>query len=206
MALTKAQKIYGAILAAAVGAFVSDRSASGPVPASAASLVVPHDSTPLVKSTLKSGTGETGANFSLLARDGSTRRLEALARTECLDPSASDNAFELSPEWGLGSAGEPKADSAVKPITEATLKVAEAFRKHRLDAVMVGLRGYANVDGQGVFIGETFDGGTLLWVTKTSAVFGLEGLRVELRLNVESTVNRKGTVIENSSPHSPGKR
>jgi hypothetical protein len=82
--------------------------------------------------------------------------------------------------------------------------MAEAFRKHRLEAVMVGLRGYANVDGQGVFVGETFDGGTLLSVTKASAVFRLEGLRIELRLNAESTVNRKGMVIENSSPRGGG--
>jgi hypothetical protein len=93
MVLTKAQKIYGTILLAAVGAFMWDRSASGPASVSAASLVVPHDSTLSVKSALKSGTGEATANVGLLARDGSTRRLEDLARTECLDPSASDNAF-----------------------------------------------------------------------------------------------------------------
>lgn len=199
MTLTKSQKIYGAVMLVAAGAFVWDRATSGPT---AVEANAPNKETAALKETpalLESGSSivipELPAD-----RNGLSERLSNLARQQCLDAGAPENAFGIPPEWLPAKPAPVVAVAAVPVEVETNKKLAEAFRGHRLDAVMVGLRGYANVDGQGVFVGETFDKFTLLSVTKSSAIFGLDGVRVELRLAVDSKLNRKGGVIDNASP------
>jgi hypothetical protein len=193
MTLTKSQKIYGAAMLVAAGAFVWDRATSGPAPVEASA---PRKETPALLETSSLITiPELPAD-----RNGLSQRLSSLARQQCLDAAAPDNAFGIPPEW-LPEKPAPVPTVPVVPAeVETNKRLAEAFRSHRLDAVMVGLRGYANVDGQGVFIGETFDKFTLLSVTKSSAIFGLDGVQVELRLAVDAKINRKGGVIDNASP------
>ena len=122
-----------------------------------------------------------------------------LARDEQLDLTACDNAFGLPQKW-VTRAVDPISPTVTAPLPTPNQKRVDSFRQHRLNAVMVGKRGYANLDGQGVFIGEFFDDFKLVSVTKTAAVFELEGSRVELRLTDESKLNRKGSVIENAAP------
>jgi hypothetical protein len=189
MTLTKSQKIYGAVMLVAAGAFAWDRATSGPTAVEASK------ETPVLLESGSMTIPELPAD-----RNGLGERLSSLAREKCLDAAGSENAFGIPPEWLPEKIAPVPTVPVVPAEAEANKKLAEAFRSHRLDAVMVGLRGYANVDGQGVFVGETFDKFTLLSVTKSSAIFGLDGVQVELRLAVDSKMNRKGGVIDNASP------
>ena len=189
MTLTKSQKMYGAVMLLAAGAFVYDRATSGP---SVAEAIAAKDALP-VSEPLSLVIGPEG----LIERDGLNSRLANLARAQCLDSSSSDNAFAMPPVWAPAMWQEATQNSVTPSDIEANKMLVDAFRLHHLDAVIVGQRGYANVDGQGVFAGESLEGFKLLYVTKSSAVFGLEGMRVELRLPIDSKLRGKGGVIEN---------
>jgi hypothetical protein len=194
MAVTRSQKISGAVLAIAVGAFVWDRSSSGSIAAGVsapASLLVAHEP--------GSGGGDVGkTNLDGLWRAQLASRLSAIARAQCLDASCPEDAFATLTPWVIEKPVEvaPVAGSSQNGNKE----LADAFRHHHLDAVVVGRRGYANVEGQGIFVGEIFDGFTLVSVTKSSAVFGRDTARVELKLRLDSKLNHVGSMIENASP------
>ena len=196
MTLTKAQKIYGAALILAAGAFAWDRWSSGSAPAEAAAAVsfaVPRDA--------KVGAVKAQV-LDAPARAGWFQRLARLASDACLDASNPDNAFE-PPGWGHERVNDSNpATTIAEARSKADIEAADAFRKHRLDMVMTGPRAYANVDGQGLFIGEVFDGFTLARVTKSTAVFARDQIRVELHLSTEANIKRRGTLIDNSSPKS----
>lgn len=202
MTLTRSQKMYVAVLAVAAAAFVYDRATSAPTAAQGASgakdaalAVTDFAPSPFPPLAL-SGTAEQG---------GLNIRLQDLARTRCLDASAPENAFSLPPTWPMPKVAEREQVAADMAQTEMNRKLIDAFRQHRLEAVVVGQKGYANVDGQGVFVGETVDRFTLLSVTKSSAVFGLDQLRVELELPNNSRLHGRGNLLEHPSPrHSAG--
>jgi hypothetical protein len=195
MTVTRSQKACGVVLAVAVTAFVWDRSSSGsPAAASAApaSLLVPHEPVAAGSDAGKTNTSDA------LWRAGWASRLNAIAREQCLDASGAGDAFAISTPWTVEKPVEVIAST--QPAVNVNKELADAFRRHRLDAVVVGHRGYANVEGQGIFVGEVFDGFKLMSVTKSTALFGLDNTRVELKLHVDSKLNRVGGVIENASP------
>jgi hypothetical protein len=192
------QKVYGALLLAAVGGFIWDRMSSGPAAVEANAspdLVVPRDAN-------SASGGIKAAPADVLGRSAWRQRLALLASNECLDPSSVPDAFEASEAWANGKIANPAPAPSTQPDSKVNAELAAAFRKHRLDVVMVGARGYANVDGQGIFVGEMLDGFTLMQVTQKTAVFSRENLRVELRLPTDATLKHRGSIIENASPKS----
>jgi hypothetical protein len=211
MALNKKQMMYGVVLVTAAGGFIWDRMSGGggPAPAQgAAATAAPSASDQPAQTTAKDGGAESQASNDSKIRPSPTTgpvaiglRLSAVAGALCLNPANADSAFSVPPGW-----------VKLKPVTEATPQTpqpaapdraeldrgaADAFRqKHHLDAVMMGKRATAMVDGHGVRIGQTLDKFELLSVTKTTATFGLRDARAELRLPAKTTSD--GQVIEDA--------
>ena len=203
MTLTRTQKIYGAVMIVAAGALVWDRSSTGPAKAVASAGDSPLlQSTPKPIADIRSGRDDSSNSFAASAAGNRFRqRMAILARDEQLDPAAAENAFGLPKKW-LTKPLDPALETVNSPVLSQTQTRIETFRQHHLAAVMVGHRGYANVDGQGIFVGESLDGFKLISVTKTTALFELDGSPLELHLVSEIKVNRKGSVIENAAPRS----
>ena len=204
MKLTKQQKIYGAVMVLAGGAFIWDRATSGPAKVEGqtpADLLVQHDR-PAAMGAPSLPLNSTGTASPSGAQRGVEQRLAAVAGAECLDPSSADDAFALSAMWRAKRLPEPADPGpSVKPIDpRADREMAAAFiKRHQLGAVMVrGNRGYAIIDKTGVFVGQTYDHFKLLSVTKTAAVFACGEVRVELRLEGSATLKGDGGVIENA--------
>ncbi len=201
MKLTRTQKIYATVMALAAGALVWDRAGGAPATAeaSAGKALLLQTSAKAVAET-RSSREDSNTSFAASAAGHRFRqRLAILARDEQLDPNLSTNAFALSTKW-VTKPVDPTSSVVGPPLPGLNEKRLDAFRQHHLAAVMVGHRGYANVDGQGVFVGETFDEFRLLSVTKSAARFGFEGLEVELHLLADAKLNHKGSVIENAVP------
>jgi hypothetical protein len=139
---------------------------------SAADPVVRH------KPTAKPRTEATTTAVKTLAL---SERLIAVARANELDSAHADNAFALQRSWVKEKPPEVVQAQPHADPTEADRKLVETFKKHHLDAVMVGRRGaYAIIDGQTVLIGQTFHKFKLQSVTQTTASFSIGELEVEL--------------------------
>jgi len=203
MKLTRTQKIYGAVMIVAVGALVWDRSSTGPTAALASagdSLLL--QSAPKPIADIRTGRDDPSNSFAASAAGNRFRqRLAILARDERLEAGVAENAFGLPKKW-LTKPVDPVLETGNATVPTQTQTRIETFRQHHLAAVMVGHRGYANVDGQGIFVGESLDGFKLISVTKTTALFELDGSPLELHLVSEIKVNRKSSVIENAAPRS----
>lgn len=85
------------------------------------------------------------------------------------------DAFTPAPGWSADSGSDTQQ---MRPETAVTFR-----SQYTLDAVMdTGLRKCAVVNGQTVYLGDTIDGYKLLSVHTRSAVFEIDGIRVELGL------------------------
>ena len=189
MALTKQQIAYGAVLVTAVAAFIWDRAAQGPAPAGAAA---PAPVASAVKSQpMRIDAGEPGALG---------EQLQALARTQQLDLNAVDNAFALAPSWPRKQ-DSGNSNAATRPTEEAVL--ADAFVKgHKLDAVMVRLRGgLVMLDGKALLVGQSIDKFKLVSVTRTTATFAHGETRVVLRLAADGKPGPDGGEPGDGSNH-----
>ncbi len=198
MTLTRTQKIYGGAMIVALLGLVWDRASVGPKAAEASAGGGLLMQSPLIAAS-EGRTGHDDSSSASVAGHHFSQRLAVLAKDQQLDPNVSGNAFGVSKAW-VAKPVKPASVADASVIQGPSPKRVEAFREHHLGAVMVGLRGYANVDGQGVFVGEVFDDFKLLSVTKTAAVFECEGVQVQLRLALDPKLNRKGSLIENSAP------
>lgn len=198
MTLTRNQKFYSGAMVVALLGLVWDRASVGPKAAEASAVGSLLMQSPLIAAS-EVQSGRDDSSSANVAGHHFSQRLAVLAKDQQLDPNVSENAFGVPKAW-VAKPINPASVTDASAISGPRSRRVEAFREHHLGAVMVGLRGYANVDGQGVFVGEVFDDFKLLSVTKMAAVFEWEGVQVELRLAVDSKLNRKGSLIENSAP------
>jgi hypothetical protein len=209
MAVNKKQMMYGVVLVAAAGGFIWDRMSGGggPAPAqAAATTAAPSASKDAAEPSADAGTVKSDESKPRPASPTTGPvaiglRLAAAGRTFCLDSANADSAFTVPPGWVKLKPVEVAAQQPQQPAgpdrAELDRAAAEVFgRKHHLDAVMMGKRATAMVDGRGVLIGQTLDKFELLSVTKTTATFGLRDARAELRLPAKTT--SEGQVIEDA--------
>ena len=193
MGLSKKQLSYGGVLIVAAGAFLWDRMTSTPAPAEAASAAVAPASsstTPAPKPTEGSAASAPPSVHSGVTsnRENVGARLKSAAAARQLDLDQIGDAFAVPADWLPKQAPNGKA-----PDNNEDVEAARAFaEKHVLNAVMVQTRrGYAIVDGQGVFVGSAVGKYRLLSVTKETAVFARDAVRVELRLGEKPRVWRE---------------
>ena len=112
-------------------------------------------------------------------------RLDSVARSHRLEPSAVKNAFFPSPEW-IGPQGDKVVvDEEPEPeVDSAEVKAREFARMHQLKgAIVASGRSIAIIDGNCVSIGQKVDGFELKSVTASTAVLACEGAEVVLKLN-----------------------
>jgi hypothetical protein len=204
MKLNRKQSIYGGVMIVAAVAFAWDRIRSGPTTPATAEASAQPAADPLIRQKPTAipkaprGSGPTATTVAAKAVP-LAERLFAVARANNLDSSHADNAFALQRGWIKEKLPDTVQGQTHPDPTEADRKLVEAFRKHHLDAVMVGKRGgYAIIDGQTVLIGQTYHKFKLQAVTQTTATFTSGELEVELKLSVSQGVKRAGGVIENA--------
>jgi hypothetical protein len=205
MALNKKQMMYGVVLVAAAGGFIWDRmNGGGPAPAQAAASAASKDAPEPSAADAPSPKSEASKPHAASPTTGPVAiglRLAAAGRAFCLDSANADSAFTVPAGWVKLKPLEVAPQQPQQPVgpdrAELDRTAAEAFgRKHHLDAVMMGKRATAMVDGKGVLIGQSLDKFELLSVTKTTATFGLREARAELRLPAKTT--SEGQVIEDA--------
>jgi hypothetical protein len=211
MAFSKKQMMYGVVLVAAAGGFIWDRmnGGGGPAPAQgAAATAAPSASKDGAEPTADAPSGKSDQSKPRAASPTTGpvalgQRLAAVGSAFCLNSANADSAFTVPPGWvklkpvETATPQHQQSQPAGPDRTELDRAAAEAFRqKHHLDAVMMGKRATAMVDGRGVLIGQTLDKFELLSVTKTTATFGLREARAELRLPAKTT--SEGQVIEDA--------
>jgi hypothetical protein len=193
MSLSRKQITYGTILTLAAGGFIWDRLTSGgprSAPSAASDLLIqPSSALKPAAPARSTPAGPDGSSSQAAApADAPTLRdrLTAVAAVNQLQPGDAANAFALQDGWLPKKAVVPDP-VVIKPTTPAPdpdQKLAEAFRKHHLDGIVVAANrpSYAIVDHNIVYVGQTYRQFTLLSVTKTTALFTLRDTRVELRL------------------------
>jgi hypothetical protein len=189
MSLSRKQMIYGTVLTLAAGAFLWDRATSGPPPAAAAAndlLIEPTSQKPASAAKASEPSEASSSQAATVTATSTTlrERLISVAKANQIESGSAPNAFSLQDGWVPKKAADP-TPTAVKPVpTDPDQKLAEAFRKHHLDGIVVGSNrtSYAIVDHNIVYVGQTFRQFKLLAVTKTTALFALRDAHVELRL------------------------
>ncbi|HEX8877374.1 MAG TPA: hypothetical protein VF777_11530 [Phycisphaerales bacterium] len=164
MALTREQRIYLSVLAVAAAALTADRlffGVTNPAVAAAADVIEQATS----KSIEPVNQEPASARFAA--------RLRAAAGTS--DAPVEDLfAVRLVNE-------EVPAEAVSQPEVDSSRASADSFRlAHRVTAVATGKGAYAVINGRTVRTGESVAGLTLVEVTRESAVFEGEGVRVEL--------------------------
>jgi hypothetical protein len=211
MHLTKQQKIYVAVLLLAAVAFGMDRwvigqgpeeasaaapkaRTSGAQPAPTASAPAGGEVTgdPRGAGPVASGAGSTppGGAGTAGARQGPSRslavRFQEVVKVEGLDLTSVPDAFRPSRRW------DPPDALPVAPVAPPPPKsdlVSQFRSRHKLSAVMAGGAGVALVDGKWYFVGQQFDGLTLVAVEKHSAVFSGPGPTPDGTLTVELVID-----------------
>ncbi len=175
MTLTKAQRVYVAIMVIGLVALLIDRTLLQPEQATAgAAAALQYPISPSTRSP--DDPGSPRSEGPAPRQVAIARKLEQIAQQRGLDPTGVIDAFRPSPMWlALG-------EVPVAPVETGLL--AERFRKaHTLTAVMgSGDQGCAIVDGRTLFIGRVMDGFTLISVGQRSAVLESGDTRVVLTL------------------------
>lgn len=206
MPLTTQQKCLGGVMLLAAAAFVYDQATSGkpaaaPEAAAASDLLVTQPaSTPAPAARSVATTAPTSRLGAKLA--------EAAAAGQ-VDPLRATDAFLVPPTWPsarrLAAETAPARAAATKPAgpsrEELQRALTEEFtQKHHLDAVMARPNaGFAIINGQGLRVGRTLDHFKLVAVTSTTATFERGDVRIELRLDTNSTLRLDGGTIESRS-------
>ncbi len=172
MTLTKAQRVYVAIMVIGLVALLIDRTLLQPEPAQATALLYAISPSTRDPDDLQTPRSEGPAPRQVAI----ARKLEQFAQQRGLDPTGVIDAFRPSPMWLA-------LDEVPVGAGQAELSV-ERFRKaHTLAAVIgSGEEGCAIVDGRTLFIGQVLDGFTLVSVGRRSAVLESGDARVVLTL------------------------
>ncbi len=182
MALTKQQKILGAVIALGVAAvgldqFVLGGGASGPESASASASIsnaVASAATtaPPVESPLMQASSDPAAESSVITGHPElSDRLERLAFDQSLAVDGMIDAFVPRGEWAQAKPEQPKPQA--RPFDQ----------RHQLDAVMaVSGEGVVVIDGRTLRPGNLYDGHVLRRINDTSATFERDGVMVTLYL------------------------
>jgi len=119
-------------------------------------------------------------------RTALARRLDSVARSHRLKPSAVKDAFFPSTEWVGPRGGKVVVDEEPK-VNSAEVKAQEFARMHQLKgAIVASDRSIAIIDGNCVSVGQMVDGFELKSVTADTAVLVCEGTEVVLKLNAAS--------------------
>jgi hypothetical protein len=180
MKLTKKHRIYGGALLACLGILAADRAFFAPASASAGPVVAPQAIAPTMVES--SSTAPAAAIDLVGAQAAVARRLDAAGATAALDGRAMPSAFQIPGSW---VAAEPQPPAEIKPLADTAPPdpVAEFIAAHRLTAVMAaGERGYAIINGELLYVGQTMGGFTLIEVDHRAAVLASGALRVRLAL------------------------
>ncbi len=190
MALTKQQKILGAVVAFGIGAVCVDRfvlssAASGPGPASAAAALAPAQDTALPKPASPTAAAlNDAADLSVgrfTAHGELSDRLRLLAQDEALAVQGMVDAFVPRGEWGRSPDPEQRQEQA-KPFAE----------RHQLDAVMsVHGEWVALINGTTLRVGNVYDKHTVTRIEPDSVYLERDGH--EVKLGLISTQNRAGS-------------
>ena len=110
-------------------------------------------------------------------------RLKAISGSKELDLIGIKDAFRTPQAWMDEYSPKVRNDSNPTPVTLA----AEFMRNHRLKAVMVNSKTSSIViDDRCLFVGQEFDGFTLVSVNEHSATFESNNTRVVLTLKREN--------------------
>jgi hypothetical protein len=185
MPLSKKHLTYGGVLVIAAGAFLWDHVTSAPAPAEAASAAAP---APATQKSSDAAVSPAAPSRPTAGRENVGLRLKSIASARQVDVDQTPDAFAVPADWLPKS-----APAAGKPSNnEEDVEAGRAFAdKHSLNAVMMqSKRGYAIVDGQGVFVGSLLGKYKLIAVTKETACFARDAVRIELRLGEKPRVWR----------------
>jgi len=110
-------------------------------------------------------------------------RLDSVARSHHLKPSAVKDVFFPSPEW-VGPRGGKVVVEVEPEVDSAEVKARAFARMHQLTgAIVASNRSIAIIDGNCMSIGQKVDGFELKSVTANTAVLACEGAEVVLKLN-----------------------
>ena len=172
-----------AVLGVAVVVFLADRimpsgSPTGPNEAKAAPSELSDEIAPEVFSPADDRETQAAEVRTALAR-----RLDSVARSHRLEPSAVKDAFFPSPEWVGPRGGKVVVDEEPK-VDSAEVKAQEFARTHLLKGAIVAAdRSIAIIDGNCVSLGQKVDGFELKSVTADTAVLTCDDAVVVLKLN-----------------------
>ncbi|MBC8372727.1 MAG: hypothetical protein ISS69_03245 [Phycisphaerae bacterium] len=189
MEIQKKHKVMFAVLGLAVAVFLADRvmpggSPAGPDKAQAAIGEAGDEIAAEVFSPADDRETQVAEVRTVLAK-----RLDSLARSRRLEPSAVKDAFLPSPEWVGPRGGKVVVDE--EPVVDsAEVKAQEFARTHQLKgAITASDRSIAIINGDCVSIGQKVDGFELKSVTADTAVLTCEGAEVVLKLNAAAPEN-----------------
>ena len=178
MNLTKSQKVYVAILAAAIGAFLVDRfvlGGEGQVKQASAAEAAAIDRPLSIAST----SDETKGPFI-------AARLDLLKTTHPASLRRIRDAFAPSAAWQETLRPTQVRTDLPEPVSNATSqpsRVSQFEAAHQLKSILhLDDGGVALVGNKVIGIGQTLDGFELIELTEDAAVFDLQGQRAELRL------------------------
>ena len=183
MEIQKKHKVMFAVLGLAVVVFLADRvmpggSPAGPNEAQAAIGEPGDEIAPEVFSPADDRETQAAEVRTALAK-----RLDSVARSHRLEPSAVKDAFFPSPEW-VGPRGGKVVVDEEPEVDSAEVKVQEFARMHQLKgAIVASDRSIAIINGDCVSIGQKVDGFELKSVTANTAVLTCEDAEVVLKLN-----------------------
>ena len=186
MEITKKHKVMFVALGIAAVVFLADRimpgsSPAGPNQAQAAIGEPGDETTPELSSPADDRETQAAEVRTALAR-----RLDSVARSHRLKPSAVKDAFFPSTEWVGPRGGKVVVDEEPK-VNSAEAKAQEFARMHQLKgAIVASDRSIAIIDGNCVSVGQMVDGFELKSVTADTAVLACEGTEVVLKLNAAS--------------------
>ena len=127
-------------------------------------------------------------------------RIQKIANNECLDISELQNPFSVPRSWSGAASTDvikPEANSTTVDADLLSRRIRE-FKKEQARSIVVGPRGYVFINGQGLFVGESYGDFTLIAVEKDRAVFEIKGSQVSIPLVEDMKIQRRGAVIENT--------
>ncbi len=182
MKLSKHQKMYVAVLAIVLMALLVDRvflapETAGPEEATALPTPLSGKALPRLSTTLPHT--EKRSDQESLAD-----RLKAISGSKELDLIGIKDAFRTPQAWMDEYSLKVRNDS---PPTPTINPAAEFMQNHRLKAVMVNDKtGSIIIDDRCLFVGQEFDGFTLVSVNERSATFESNNHRVVLTLKREN--------------------
>ena len=181
MQKSRKKKIYVAVLAVVVAAFLFDRFLLGPVDARPEYAVAAPDrgEAPQRPAAGKSPAAPAPAGAAPKGSSSLANRLAELADEEDIDLARVLDAFRPSPAW------VPQSRSDESLTAQRAKEAAAAFvKKHNLMAVMTGKGGgKAIIDGMCFQVGQQLDKFRLTSIGKRSVVFVWKDVRVELELS-----------------------